>query len=127
MDLRTAAGAFGAGRALFGLGYLVAPQRGGRAWVGDPADGHDGELAFRSIGARDLALGAGAAYAAARENDDGAAAWLAAHAISDVADLAGTFVAWDRLPRRGRRLAVVFAGGSAVVSAGLAAALALRD
>lgn len=118
--------AFGIGRALFGLGYVLAPGRAGRGWVGEVGAGPQGRLAFRSIGARDLALGGGAALAALRGDRSGAAAWFGAHAIADLVDTVGTALASGQIPERGRNLGLAMAGGSTLAAAGFALALA-RD
>lgn len=125
MNIRNAVAAFGTGRAVFGLGYMIAPGRAGEGWVGEPATEAAGRLSFRSIGARDLALGTGAALAAIRGDDAGAVAWLAAHAVADSADCAGSLIASGEIPDRGRNLGVAIAGASAVVAGGLAIVLAL--
>lgn len=127
VSVRHAVAAFGAARAVFGLGYVLAPGRGGKGWVGEPATEPVGRLSFRSIGARDIALGAGAALAALRQDDAGAVTWLTAHVVADSADCAGSLIASGEIPDRGRNLGAAIAGASAVVAAGLAIALAIGE
>ena len=68
----TIAIAFGAGRALVGVALLAAPGPIARGWVG--ADGTPASVLTRSLGARDLVIGAGLVAAAARDRDP--APWL---------------------------------------------------
>lgn len=119
--LRTAAIALSAGRAAFGAAMVAAPERIGRAWIGEPGRFEQVGVLSRSIGARDVALGGGAAIALVR-GDGSARAWLGAQALVDVADFAGTLAARDWLPENGVRATLALAGGSALI-AGAAAAL----
>jgi hypothetical protein len=57
-------------RVLFGIGYLVAPERTGSNWIGKAARDPRTSVFTRALGARDLALGAGA-LAAQRGGDSG--------------------------------------------------------
>ena len=111
-----------AGRAAFGAAMIAAPELIGEKWIGEPGRYERVALLSRSIGARDLALGAGAAVMLARGNDEGGRILLAGQAISDAADFAGTLAVRGRLPESGARWTLVLAGASAV-TAGLAAAL----
>ena len=68
---------FGAGRALVGVALLAAPAPIARAWVG--ADDTPTTVLARSLGARDLVIGAGLVLAAARDGgNDSLAAYFAA-------------------------------------------------
>jgi hypothetical protein len=98
IEARHLAAGFGLARAAFGLGYVVAPRWGARGWVGEEE---------------------------ARRSGDGRATtpWLAAHAVADLADTAGSMTATG-IPERGRRLGVAVAGASAAASAALAVACA---
>jgi hypothetical protein len=122
---RATAAAFGLGRALFGAAYLAAPKSGARGWIGEEEARRGAtQMVFRSLGARDFVLGAGAATAAVfAEDDSSPATWLFAHAVSDAADVAGSFAAAGSIPERGRQLGMAIAAGSAVVSLSLAVAL----
>jgi hypothetical protein len=127
IEARHLAAGFGLARAAFGLSYVIAPRWGARGWVGEEEARRGGtQLAFRSLGARDLALGAGAAFAALTGDGRATTPWLAAHAVADLADTAGSMTATG-IPERGRRLGVAVAGASAAASAALAVACALRD
>src|SRR5919199_5263641 len=52
-----------ANRVLFGLGYLLAPKRTARGWVGKAGEGKASTVLTRALGARDFALGIGALVA----------------------------------------------------------------
>ncbi|UJA19871.1 hypothetical protein HJD18_06390 [Thermoleophilia bacterium SCSIO 60948] len=109
---------FGAGRALFGLGYVLDPQRAGLSWIGNLGAQPGPKVAFRSLGARDLVLGAGAASAAAR--GVGEAEWFAAHCGADIVDLVGTLLAGEAIPPASRKVAPLVAGASALAAGALA-------
>jgi len=80
----------------------------------------------RALGARDVALGAGALVALQRQAAEPgpASAWVAAGALSDALDVAASLSSWGGLPRTTRWLVVASAGGAAL--AGAAGALVLR-
>lgn len=123
--LRRGAMAVAAGRVALGVIALARPSVPARPWVGDEADGVAAQVFGRALGARDLALGLGA-LAALRNAPGGpgpASAWVAAGALSDALDVAASLAAWRELPRAGRWLVVVSAGGAALT--GAAGALAL--
>jgi hypothetical protein len=111
-----------AGRAAFGVAMVAAPELIGEKWIGEPGRYERVALLSRSLGARDLVLGAGAAVMLARGNDEGGRVLLAGQAVSDAADFAGTLAVRERLPESGATWTLALAGVSAV-TAGLAAAL----
>lgn len=115
MDAKTLGTLLSANRVAFGLAFLVAPERSIRGWVG-PRTARTGgaQILTRAIGARDVALGAGAL--AAR---DDARPWFAGQAISDGADFAATLVA-PGIPPASRAFGLVMAGVSTVVAAAAA-------
>ena len=80
----------------------------------------------RALGARDLALGLGALAALQSPADQpgSASAWVAAGALSDALDVVASLSSWRELPRVGRWLVGVSAGGAAL--AGAAGALGVR-
>ena len=116
---RTLISCFALGRIAFGAGLIVAPERVAarldRRGRRRPAV----KVAVRGLGARDIALSAGA-LAFAGEGDR-ARPWLLTAAASDCVDLAATLVAGDALPDRARLGTALLAGGSALVGAALAA------
>jgi hypothetical protein len=101
------------GYAALRIGYaaalLVAPERTARPWLGKVTEEAGTTIAVRGLGARDLALSAGALASAASGRP--ARAWLAACAASDAADLLATLVAdGDRLPPKAKPGTVAAAG-----------------
>ena len=118
--------AVAAGRVALGLTALAWPSVPARPWVGATADEVPVQVFGRALGARDLALGAGALVALRRQATEPgpASAWVAAGALSDALDVAASLASWGGLPRMTRWLVVASAGGAAL--AGAAGALALR-
>jgi hypothetical protein len=105
----------------FGLAYLIDPRRAGEGWIGPRARERPATVLTRALGARDLALGAGALLAL-RRNPRSARPWFAAHAVADASDLAATLAAREGLPRQG----YTFALGMAAVSTAIALVGATR-
>jgi hypothetical protein len=125
--LRRGAAAVAVGRVALGVTALAWPTVPGRPWVGAAADGVAGRVLGRALGARDIALGVGALAALRDDPSAGsgaASAWFAAGALADALDVAASLSAWRELPRAGRWMVAVAAGGAAV--AGAAGALAAR-
>jgi hypothetical protein len=110
-------------RAGFGLAMIIAPERIAESWIGDAGRSVRVSVLTRSLGARDIALGGGAALSLLRGDDDAARVWLATQAFSDLVDLAGTLAARDRLPDSGVKATSALAGGSALIAGGAAATL----
>jgi len=110
-------------RAAFGAGMIAMPERVAEGWIGEPGHSVRVGVLARSIGARDIALGGGAALALLRGDDAMARAFLAGQALSDVVDLAGTLAAREKLPESGVKTTTALAGISALVAAASAAAL----
>ncbi len=111
--------AFTAGRVAFGAALVAVPETVGRSWLGQPAEHRAVHIALRGLGARDIALAAGAALAAQRGS--AARPWLALTVVSDLVDLAATLAAGDGIPARARKGTIALAGGTAVVGAVLTA------
>ena len=112
---------FSAGRIAFGVGLLAAPGKIGSSWLGPPAEGAAAQVALRGLGARDIALAAGGAAAAAQGRDP--RPWLAGCLACDLADLTATLAAGDRIPARGRWGTVALVGVAAAAGAALIAAV----
>jgi hypothetical protein len=110
-----------AGRLAFGLALVGAPSRVGSSWLGPDAARGPLQVAVRGLGARDLALAGGAAWAAA--TGSAVRPWLVATVGGDVTDIAATIAAGDSLPERSRIGTVLLAGASALACAGLAVAV----
>jgi hypothetical protein len=109
------AGALAANRVAFGIGYLIEPRRTGRGWIGPRAEERPATVLTRALGARDLALGAGALLAM-RETPRAARPWFAAHALADGVDLAATVAAREGLPRSGYQFGLGMAAASTAVA-----------
>jgi len=124
--LRRGAWAVAAGRVALGLTALAWPSVPARAWVGAAADDLAARVFGRALGARDIALGLGALEALQRPAAEpgSASAWLAAGALSDTLDVVASLSSWRELPRTGRWLVAISAGGAALT--GAAGALAVR-
>jgi hypothetical protein len=124
--LRRGARAVAAGRVAIGLTALAWPSVPARPWVGATADDVAARVFARALGGRDLALGLGALAALQRPGAEpaSASAWIAAGALSDSLDVAASLASWRELPRVGRWLVVLSAGGAAL--AGAAGALVVR-
>jgi hypothetical protein len=118
--VRKATFAWGGARAALGVVALLDPPRVSRPWIGDDAD-RTGALVFaRALGGRDLALGAGAMFAAAR--GEPIRTWALAASAADLGDTLITYGHRGRLPRGRRAFIAGLAGGSALIGVGLALA-----
>jgi len=111
-----------ANRVLFGIGYLIWPDRVGFGWIGRSARRPQTQVLTRihvltrALGAREEVLGLGA-LAALRNGGAAARPWFAAHLGADATDVAATLIARDDLPRSGFRFATAMAGASTAVAA----------
>lgn len=115
---RMIATAIAGARVAMGVGFLVAPGRIGRGWIGDDADDAGTRVVLRALGVRDLVLGAGLLLAL--EHGRGARGWAEAGALADGVDAVATLAAGDRIPRRGRWTALTLAVPGAAISAAIA-------
>ena len=115
----TMAIAFGAGRALVGVALLAAPAPIARRWVG--AEGTPANVLTRSLGARDLVIGAGLVVAAAHDRHP--TMWLLGGVVADSVDGVFTLAAGDQIPSNGRVATTALAAGSALFGAWLASAI----
>ena len=111
---------FALGRIAFGAALIAAPDRVASRWVGPDAGRPGAGVAIRALGARDIALAAGAALSAQR--GEPTRPWLIGCAACDLCDLAATLAAGDALPARGRWGTAALAGGAAAFGIALAAA-----
>jgi hypothetical protein len=106
-----------AGRVGFGVALALSPERVTTPWLGTDAARPGTRVVTRGLGARDLALGAGALAATGADLP----AWVAAGIVADAADLAATLAGGDSLPLAGRVLVGGVASGG-VALGGLALA-----
>jgi hypothetical protein len=110
-----------AARVAFGVALVAFPSRVGTSWLGPDGERRPAQVALRGLGARDLALAGGAAWAAVRGS--AVRPWLVATVGGDLADVAATLAAGDSLPRRSRTGTLALAGGSALLGTALAVAV----
>lgn len=121
MSERDSARAIAIGRAALGAGLLIVPGLAARAWVGGDAGRPATKVAMRAVGARDVALGAGAL----RAMSGGAPArgWIEAGVAADAADFAATLTAGRALPLAGRLAVLCLAGAGVAAGARIAGSL----
>ena len=105
--------AIAAGRVGFGIALLAAPERFAGPWLGRDARRAGTVVAVRGLGARDLALGAGALAAP----PEALRSWAAAGVIGDLTDLLATVTAGDGVPASGRVLVGGLATGAVALGA----------
>jgi hypothetical protein len=109
-------------RICFGTAFIVAPHASARPWVGAGADSAGAQLLTRSMGIRDLLLGAGLLQALNQADHRAAARWLSYGAAAGVIDAGATLAAYPSLPRGGRAF-LLFITGAVVTDTLLAAQL----
>jgi hypothetical protein len=103
------------GRIGLGVTALLAPTVPLRPWVGrDFAWQPRAKLLARSLGARDLALGLGVILAL--RHDAPIRGWVEGGGVSDTCDVLATLLAFGKLPKAGRWLVVLSAGGAAALA-----------
>jgi hypothetical protein len=108
-------------RIAYAAALIAAPGRLGRPWLDSPADRGPTQIPLQALGARELVLHTGALLAALRRQ--ALRPWLAASTAGDLTDVAATLARRQQLPDGAARATAVVGGGSALISAGLAAAL----
>jgi hypothetical protein len=116
----------GVTRICFGTAFIVAPRASARPWVGAGADSAGAQLLTRSMGIRDLLLGAGLLQALNQADHRAAARWLSYGAAAGVIDAGATLAAYPSLPRSGRAF-LLFITGALVTDTLLAAQLRSHD
>ena len=108
-------------RISFGLGLVLAPSLYGRVWIGRRAARREPARVFaRALGARDLALGAGALLTF--DDPEAARRWFAAHAVADATDFLATLASGARIPAGPRLFTLSVAAASTAIAAAYAAA-----
>jgi hypothetical protein len=118
---RTAAAVL-AFRVAYGVALLVAPGKvaGGR-WLGPGARQPAATVALRGLGAREVAVHGIALAVLARGG--AVRPWLAASIAGDLADIGAAFASRDGLPDGSATATATVAGGSAALTAFVAAGL----
>ncbi len=110
------------GRLAFGAGLIAAPARVAAGWIGKDAERPAAQVAIRGLGARDVALSAGALTALG--DTDQLRRWVLAAAACDLGDVAIALATpADALPTNARWGTVALGGGAAVAGLLLYAAL----
>jgi hypothetical protein len=105
-----------AGRVVLGAVAIARPALPARCWVSPERAAEPGvQVLARALGARDIALGAVALSAYARGSACSRSATVGLGALADGVDAAATLLAWRGLPRQGRYVALVAAGGAAAL------------
>ena|SRR5215210_3813269 len=121
MEARPLARLHALGRVVLGAGLTLAPRRAGAAWLGRDARRPGTQVATQALGARDLAIGLGTAYAAGQGY--GARPWLWAGIVADAVDLAATLRARRHLPAPAAAGVALVAGGSVLLGLWLSSEL----
>jgi hypothetical protein len=99
------------GRLAIGAALVAKPQsQVGTGWIGEDAKRPTAAVAFRAVGARDMALALGTL--ATRRNGGPLKPWLLAATLADATDLAATFAAGRAVPARSKALIALLAGGA---------------
>jgi hypothetical protein len=92
---------------------VAAPERVTSPWLGSDSGRVGTRVVARGLGARDVALGAGALTAPSSRLGP----WVIAAIAADAADLSGTVAAGDALPRAGRTLVSAVAAAGVILGA----------
>jgi hypothetical protein len=121
MSARTIAKQVAYGRVALGAALLVKPGLVTGIWVGPVAESPGGRVLAVAFGARDLAVGAGTAYALQRGS--GVRPWLLAGVFTDTVDALATAAARRSLPSPGAPATIALATVGAVVGAWTASRL----
>jgi hypothetical protein len=114
MQARTLAKQVAYGRIAIGAALLVMPKPIVGGWLGAVPESPGGRVLSMAFGARDLALGAGTAYAL--HTGKPARAWLLAGAFCDVVDAVATAASLRSLPSPGAPGTVALASVGTVTS-----------
>jgi hypothetical protein len=119
MDLESMAKQLCVSRISFGAGLILAPGMYARFWAGPGASERWSRVLARSLGARELALGAGGLAALRAGEAADTERWVLANAVTEAADVAVNLAIAPRTPARIAG-AVLAAANTAVLAAWLA-------
>jgi hypothetical protein len=108
-------------RIAYGVALAAAPGRTTRSWLGGDAARAGTGVALRALGAREVAIHAGAVAAAL--GGGAVRPWLVASIGGDCSDVLATFGARSELPAGAAAKTLAVAGGSAALSAAVIAAV----
>jgi hypothetical protein len=121
MLARTIAKQVAYGRIAIGAALLFRPNLVTDRWLGPVAETPSGKVLAVAFGARDLAVGAGTAYAL--HSGASVRPWLFAATFTDAVDAVATFAARRSLPSPGAIGTVALAGVTAAIGVYTARAL----
>ena len=121
MPLRIATLAVLGLRVAYGAGLIAAPERLARRWLGSAAGAPPTQVQLRGLGAREIVVH-GAAIAAVLRGVP-LRPFMAASVAGDLADILATVAGRRGLPDGAAPATLAVAGGSALLTAGLAAAV----
>jgi hypothetical protein len=108
-------------RIAYGAALVAAPQRVTKRWLGAGAERGPAQVPLRALGMREVVLHALALGAALRGAP--VAPYLAGSAAGDLVDIAATAARRAELPSGAAPATAAVAGGSALLSLALAAAV----
>jgi hypothetical protein len=101
------------GRLLIGAALVAKPHsQVGTGWIGEDAKRPTAGVPFRAVGARDMALALGTL--GAQRTGSPLKPWLLAATLADTVDLVATFAAGRSVPKAGKAMIAVLAGGAIV-------------
>src|SRR5689334_23461041 len=113
MSPRTILTALIGGRLAIGAALVAKPQsQVGTGWIGEDAKRPAVAVAFRAVGARDMALALGTL--AAQRSGSPLKPWLLTATLADATDLFATFAAGRAVPKSSKALIALLAGGAIV-------------
>jgi hypothetical protein len=113
MDPRTIARLIALGRVGAGVALIAAPEAVGAGWIGGLGRRRGVRVVLVAVGARDLALGLGTAWALG--GGEPARTWLLAGVAADATDLVATLRHRDVVPPAALAGVGLLAGGAAVL------------
>ncbi len=120
--MKKAAAALLSFRILYGLALLIAPGKvAGNRWLGPGAYQPAATVALRGLGAREVAVHGIALAELVRGGP--VRPYLAASLAGDLADVGAAFASRDGLPDNSPAATAAVAGGSAALTAAVAASL----
>lgn len=113
MDPRTIARLIALGRVAIGATLIAAPEAVGERWIGGAGRTRGAQVVLMAVGARDLALGLGTAWALG--GGEPSRTWLLAGVAADATDLVVTFRHRDAVPTPAFAGVAILAGGAAAL------------
>jgi hypothetical protein len=120
--MKRAAAALLSFRVAYGLALFVAPGKvAGNRWLGPGARQPAATVALRGLGAREVAVHGIALVELARGGP--VRPYLAASIVGDLADITAAFASREGLPKGSPTATAAVAGGSAALTAAVAASL----